>query len=502
MQFGLIEAVRHWAKYRRNEIALVSNDDSITYGALFDRCESVARGVVQNGSNGCVAVVSQQKLLFLSALLGVMRAGRSVVIVNPTLSNEALGVVVSKTEPTLLVEDRYNAEVWTPGAFSNIGRLVVEDMSSDGEVSWPKYEPADEWGIVFSSGSTGAPKGILRNHDSMVAEVLGWCLELSIRRGSTFYIGRPLFYTGGLVLALATLFAGATIVANDYENDNNPEEVWADYQRELAVRNIEMSFFVPEQLRDFTRRANETATGSPTPHADTVLVMGSAISGEEKRTARRVLGSNIIESWGNSESLGTITEADDLDRRPDSIGRPFLTDDLFVVVDRSSSIPCQPHERGFLAGSEVAGFAEYANLPEATELVKHDGLIVSDDIGYYDEDGYFYLVGREQDIILRHGEAVLLPRVAEKIQAHDQIEMAEVVAVDVGDDGELRAAVVLKAGYDTAPEILCDRLNERLPVAEQLSRIVVLEEIPLLGAGKVDRQAIRELCGDVKRTDE
>ena len=90
MQFGLIEAVRHWAKYRRNEIALVSNDDSITYGALFDRCESVARGVLQNGSNGCVAIVSQRKLLFLSALLGVMRAGRSVIIVNPTLSNEAL----------------------------------------------------------------------------------------------------------------------------------------------------------------------------------------------------------------------------------------------------------------------------------------------------------------------------------------------------------------------------------------------------------------------------
>ena len=501
MQFGLIEAVRHWAKYRRNEIALVSNDDSITYGALFDRCESVARGVLQNGSNGCVAIVSQRKLLFLSALLGVMRAGRSVIIVNPTLSNEALSVVVSKTEPALLVEDRYNAEVWTPDAFSGISRLVVEDGPSAGEVPWPAYEPTDEWGIVFSSGSTGAPKGILRNHDSMVAEVLGWCLELCIRRGSTFYIGRPLFYTGGLVLALATLFAGATVVANDYEDDNNPEEVWADYQRELTVHNIEMSFFVPEQLRDFTRRANETAAGSPMPHADAVLVMGSAISGEEKRTARRVLGSNIIESWGNSESLGTITEADDLDRRPDSIGRPFLTDDLFVVVDRSSLTPCQPHERGFLAGSEVAGFAEYANLPEATEFVKHDGLIVSDDIGYCDEEGYFYLVGREQDIIFRHGEAVLLPRVAEKIRAYDQIEAAEVVAVDVGADGELRAAVVLETGYDTEPAMLCDRLNEKLAVAEQLSRIVVLDEIPLLGAGKVDRQAIRELCGDVE-TDE
>ena len=71
--------------------------------------------------------------------------------------------------------------------------------------------------------------------------------------------------------------------------------------------------------------------------------MGAPISGNEKRAARVALRSNIVESWGNSESLGTITEPNDLDSRPDSVGRPFLTDELLVVDD--SLQPCRPYER-------------------------------------------------------------------------------------------------------------------------------------------------------------
>ena len=492
MQFGLIEAVRHWGKYRRSEIALVSNGQSLTYGELFEQCESVARAVLQIGSNGRVAIVSQRKATFLSALLGVMRVGRSVVVVNSTLTDEALSVVVSDTRPDLLVEDRATAEAWSPRAFSGVRRLLLDAVAvANDEVPWPSSSPTDEWGILFSSGSTGVPKGIQRNHDSMVAEAIGWCLELPITRRSVFYIGRPLFYTGGLVLALATLFAGATVVANDYADDNDAVEVWTDYQDQLGTCDIETAFFVPDQIRQFTRAARTRPSSSETRHADTILVMGSAISGDEKLAAREALTSNIVESWGNSESLGTITEVDDLDHRPDSVGRPFVTDELLVID--SSRRPCRPGERGRLAGSQTAGFAEYANRPEATELVKQDRLIISDDIGYCDDEGYFYVEGREQDIVVRHGVTVLLPRVAEKIRACEHVDAAEVVDVNVGTDGELRAAVVLQTGCNVQAAELRSRLNEQLRPEEQLSRVVVLDAMPLLGAGKIDRSTIRQL---------
>ena len=138
---------------------------------------------------------------------------------------------------------------------------------------------------------------------------------------------------------------------------------------------------------------------------------------------------------------------------------------------------------------------QYANRPEATKLVKQDRLIISDDIGYCDDESYFYLEGREQDVVVRHGATVLLPRVAEKIRACDHVEAAEVVDVNVGTEGELRAAVVLETRCDLEATELRGRLNEQLAAEERLSRVVILDAMPLLGAGKVDRQAIRQLCG-------
>src|SRR5207248_99335 len=87
--------------------------------------------------------------------------------------------------------------------------------------SWPQAAPNDEWGIVFSSGTTGPSKAIERNHYSMVTEHLGWCLELQLRRRTPFYIGRPVFYTGGLVLALSTLTVCGCVIVDDFADNED-----------------------------------------------------------------------------------------------------------------------------------------------------------------------------------------------------------------------------------------------------------------------------------------
>ena len=314
----------------------------------------------------------------------------------------------------------------------------------------------------------------------MVAEIIGWSLELPLTRDSVFYIGRPLFYTGGLVLALANLFVGATVIANDLCDDDDADEVWSDYERETGRHDVEWAFFVPDQLRAFV-----TAERRLTTPGKYILVMGAPITGETKVAARNVLCSEIVESWGNSESLGTITEPHDLDERPDSIGRPFLTDDLFIVDDELRI--CKPGELGRLAGSETAGFREYANKPEATKAVKRDKLILSDDIGYVDEAGFFYVKGRLQDLIVRGHTSVFLPDVAERLRNRPEIQEVDVSVVKNTDEPDLVAAVVLKNGTTDKPNDYCATVNSELPPNEQLSFIVFLPALPRLPAGKIDR---------------
>lgn len=488
MQFGLLDAVRHWSRFRHDKVALISNGHQTTYRALYLKAERIAKAIhVHRQPPHRVAVTTQRKSAFLAALLGVMRAGKSAILLNPRLSEESLHVTVSDTTPDLVVQDRDLAEAWSPPALEDIPRVIVEELKPEqtSDVPWPECLPSSEWGVVFSSGSTGVPKGIVRNHDSMIAEIIGWCLELPLTRQSVFYIGRPLFYTGGLVLALASLFVGATVIANDYRDDSDSDEVWSDFEEQLVAQKVDWAFFVPDQLRAFTRLVQ-----APKHLAAAILVMGAPISGAEKRKARETLGSQIVESWGNSESLGTITEPEDLDLRPDSVGRPFLTDELWVV-DKETLTPCTPKKLGRIAGAVTAGFDEYSNRPEVTRQVKREKLIISDDIGYTDESGYFYVVGRDQDSLFQGNTFVSLPRVSEKIREQAGIVEAEVCSLGAGETVSLAAAIVLSPGCTEDLDVLRARLNSHLAPSEQLSLVVSFELLPQLPSGKVDRLAIQ-----------
>ena len=487
MQFGLLEAVRHWGRYRPGKVALYSNQHPFTFAELLAKAEDAACAILDTARGPRVALATQQKAAFLIGLLGIMRAGKSAVILNHGLSNEGLRVTVDDTEPDLFVRDGDMAATGKFDAFGGAPCVLVGNGagSSSGDLPWPECKPDDEWGIVFSSGTTGVPKGICRDHWSMVTEILGWTLELPLTRDSVFYVARPLYYTGGLVLALSCLFVGGTLIANDYRNADDAEEVWSDYEREASTRRIDWSFFVPDQLR-----ALVTTGSTLNASGENILVMGAKIGGSTKRAARQLLDSKIVESWGNSEALGTITEPDDLDERPESIGRPFLTDDLFVVD--ADDKRCGPGELGRLAGSETAGFREYANRPDATQTVKRDGMIVSEDLAYMDEQGYFYIRGRVQDLVVRGGVSVFLPDVAEKVRERPEVREADVHAFEGPNDPILVAVIVLADGLEVSDADYCREVNASLRPEERLARIVVREDLPRLPSGKVDRVRLRQ----------
>ena len=491
MQFGLIEAIRHWGKYRGTKAAFISNGQATTYRDLFLRAEQVAQAIGDFGAEGRVAVAALHKAGFVVMLLGVMRAGNPAVVLNTHLGDEALSVTISDTMPDVLLQDSDLAGTCFPKALTSVPRVTVGGFQ--GGVSrntpWPKYSSSSEWGVLFSSGSTGVPKGVERDHNSMITEIVGWCLELPLTKHSVFYIGRPLFYTGGLVLVLATLFVGGTVIANDYQDDDDPAEVWSDYQMTLSAHSVEWTFFVPDQVRAFV-----AANPTDHEHSKSILVMGAPISGDEKLAARTVLASQIVESWGNSESLGTITEPEDLDLRPESVGRPFLTDELDVIDD--SFNPCEPGKVGRIAGGDTAGFQGYSNHPDATKQVKTRSMIISDDLGYTDSNGYFYVSGRLQDHVVRGGASLYLPTVATKIRAHPDIAEVEVCAITNGDAIHLCAAVVLTPVTTTNAEGLCATVNVGLDDQEQLLRILVLDALPKLASGKTDRLAVRGLLED------
>ena len=501
MHFGISESISHWGKYSPTKPALCHNGKVATFRELNSFVDGLANhiGELKLGVDR-IGITVKSKYHYLISLLSILRAGKSVVLLNTGLSLDAIKTNIEDAEIQTLIYDNHHKHILDfldsknqENTVNIEQRIQCLQAVSDIPSLYRNRLPTDEWGVLFSSGTTGIPKGIVRDHYSIVIEMLGWCIELALNRGSTFYIGRPIFYTGGLVLSLSTLLVGGCIFINDYDDDDDNRVIWNDYQKELAHSSIDWAFFVPDQIRAFNKICEnraEKALG-----AKAILVMGAPITGEEKVKAVKLLNSQVVESWGNSESLGTITEPEDIDIRPDSIGRPFLSDELFIVDDDGNPLPAGQYGR--LAGGEEASFNYYCNRPQETDHVKRNRLIISDDIGYMDQDGYFFIRGRDQDCVLVDKETIFLPEVEAKLKNNQYVEDCMVVAKSLdGSEFELICVLVPSKKAARDEEQLLNFLNISLKPKESLKRVYVIEALPRLPSGKVDKVAVKKLVGE------
>ncbi len=477
MWMGIGDAIEHWARYTPRKTALQIGNQSYNFKALYERAISAGLFVAESNPDGRVAIGVNDKFEYLACLVGLNLARIPIVILNPHASAEALKVHLADTSPTVVIGHSDLLHAINRETAQNLKAINILEIPMIMNKKLPSKPGNKEWGVIFSSGSTGVSKAIVYNHLAMSSELLAWCLELGIRRKTRFYVGRPIHYTGGLAITLATLLVGGEVVMPDPKDDDDFESIWNHYQQSLEGKPLDFAFFVPDQIRTFIRIAKEPLGGP------TLLTMGAPISGDEKKAAFHKLKSPVIESWGNSEGLGTITDEEDLFSRPDSIGRPFLTEKICVVTDDLDE--CEPGRSGRLAGSEETMFTEYANRPDATDRVKKASLVLSDDIGYMDENHYFYILGRDQESFVVGGQIVFLADMEEQIRQLPGINDVCIVAKETKGTPGFYALVVSKGNI---PE---DSLRKEVQnsISVELSGILFLETLPRLPSGKIDRLA-------------
>jgi acyl-coenzyme A synthetase/AMP-(fatty) acid ligase len=481
MWMGIGDAIEHWARYAPNKVALTVGQRRYNFKSLYDRAISIGLHVSEYRTDGRVAVGTEDKFEYLACLMGLHLARIPIVILNPHDSKEALNVHLTDVQPFAVIGNiglLNTIDEETSRLLKEINILQIPTIIN-GKLS--AKANGQEWGVLFSSGSTGISKAIVYDHMAMTSELLAWCLELGIRRETRFYVGRPIHYTGGLVLTLATLLVGGEVIMPDPKDDGDFEAIWNHYQNNLKANPFDFAFFVPDQIRTFTR-IDEEPLGGPT-----ILTMGAPISGGDKMAASHKLRSPVIESWGNSEGLGTITDKTDLINRPDSIGRPFLTEKVCVVTDALTE--CDIGQKGRLAGSQETMFTEYANRPDATDRVKKNNLVLSDDIGYMDKDHYFHIFGRDQESFIIDGKMIFISDMEDKVRRLSGISEACVVAVVANGAPGFHALIVPNG--DILDGVIANAVNISLEV--KINSVVFVKVLPRLPSGKIDRLAATKL---------
>ncbi len=308
--------------------------------------------------------------------------------------------------------------------------------------------------LIETSGSTGSPKGVLLSRSAVLASA----------GASARAVGH-----GQWVLALPSNYvAGVNVIVRSLLAGHDPEIAdglsWKAGPRFLSV--------VSTQLR---RLVEDPQAAAEVLELDTVLVGGGPVDREAVEIVRG-WGVTVVATYGSSETCGGCV----YDGYPLPGVEVGLTDDGRIKL------------RGPML------FDGYLHDPELTAETLVDGWFLTSDLGSVEEDGRVRVLGRVDDMVISGGVKVPAPAVADRLMQHPGVVAAEVLGVEDAEWGQVVVAVLATPGLASMPPIGLDEVRDWVAATCQRTwaprRIVVLEELPLLANGKVDRQAVRALA--------
>jgi acyl-CoA synthetase (AMP-forming)/AMP-acid ligase II len=392
-------------------------------------------------------------------------------------------------------------ETGGPELPEGIGRMA-DILGRPGAVAFPDSAagPDDPAVILYTSGSTGHPKGVLSTQRNVISAIGTWLVvgtAVAVLNGTVgqepesqpgILLTVPLFHVTGLnSLFLLSLLIGRKIVMmRKWDVDKALELIQAEKISHFnGVPTMSMELIRHPQLADYDLSSLvEVASG------------GAACPGDHvARIVETLPGALPSAGYGLTETnaVGCLIGQDDYLRRPSSVGRPIppLTE-LQITGPDGARLPAG--EVGEIWIRSPAVPAGYWNLEEDTRRTFTDGWCHTGDVGYLDEDGFVFIVDRLKDIIIRGGENISCLEVEEALYSHPEVAEAAVFGLPDERLGETVAAVVATAdGRPIGTEALCDWLAGRLAAFKVPQRIVCHEgPMPRIASGKIAKRQLRE----------
>jgi acyl-CoA synthetase (AMP-forming)/AMP-acid ligase II len=392
------------------------------------------------------------------------------------LADEALAHLGDGAERLLLVDGEAGA-----GWQSLAGWL---DGADEGEPP-VRYDLGDDFNIIYSSGTTGTPKGIVQTHRARQHWSYSNALELRMDHASVALATTSLYSNGTWFMLLPPLFVGATVVVMD----GFSPEAFLDL---VARERVTHTFMVPTQYIGVLESA--ALPGADLSSLRYMLSAGSPLRQDTKEAILEHLGPGLFELYGFSEGFATICRPEQQHKRG-SVGTPVIGFDLRIVDDEGRELPA--NEPGEIVGYGGGLMKHYHNRPAETEAAiwrdeRGRTFLRSGDIGKVDEDGFLYILDRKKDMIISGGFNVFPKDIEEVVGAHPAVSDVTVIGIPDPKWGETPLALVIPvAGSEADPDALLAWANERLAKAQRLKAVELREDFPRNALGKVIKRELR-----------
>jgi long-chain acyl-CoA synthetase len=494
---------RH-ARYRGDHLALVCGDSRLTYAELSHQVNRVANALFALGlrKGDTLAVVLPNCQEVLEVYWAAIQIGLVLVPLSPLLRASALaallrdsdtGAVIlghamademdaARTELPNIPASRY---VMVGGAPRPGFQAYAPLVSAQSAVAPPPVEigDADLFNIVYSSGTTGTPKGIIHTHHIRAMYCALFASSWRMTPESVVMHAGSLVFNGAFVTLMPSLFLGTTYVL---QSRFDPVQFIETVERE-KVTHVMM---VPSQILAVMNAPNFSADRLKT--LEMLGSVGAPLHREHKDRLTAALPGIFYELYGLTEGVITILDKNDVARKAGSVGGPQPFFELRICGDDGRDLPAG--EVGEIVGRSPFLMPGYYKRPDLTSQAIRDGWMFTGDLGYLDEDGYLYLVDRKKDLIISGGVNVYPKDIEEVVVTHPDVLESAVFGIPSEKWGEApMGAVVLKSGAQVDAATLKAWINERVSARyQQVCEIVILSEFPRNAAGKTLKRILRD----------
>jgi acyl-CoA synthetase (AMP-forming)/AMP-acid ligase II len=481
------------------------SDLRLTFGELNERANRIASALLADGieKGERVGLLLMNGAEFMEAFFALAKIGAVVVPLNWRLVADELEFILKDSGTRRLIYDGDFAEtvadLHARGDKTDIVQWLQVTGGGEGAHFAQSYErfrdaaSADEpecrgsdedmLYIMYTSGTTGLPKGVVHTHTSSIWAVLSIAATVRYQDGDRYLAALPMFHVGALTPLAVNVYAGVTsIVMRSFD----PVLAWELIEREristgLAVPAM-LNFMV--QVDGFEHRFDRSSlrwlmTGAaPVPPALVQLYAD--------------LGIGVQQVYGLTESCGPacLMDPENSLRKPSSTGRAFFHTDIRVVNDAGED--CGPDEPGevLVRGKHI--MREYWNRPDATAETLIDGWLHTGDVAIMDEEGFVSIQDRIKDMIISGGENVYPAEIESVLMSHPDISEAAVIGMASEKWGESPFAIVVKTDDALTEADVLNFCHGKLARFKQPAGATFIEVIPRNPSGKILKRLLRE----------